>query len=117
MLPDGHCQALSWEEGGQVFLILKIYLDSHDTNTRISQLRGIELWCENFKQQQSLPVRMVLGGDRNFVTNPEEHFSSEHTSWHPGDTMMKAWGEFLGRPGSYEIKQPTHTSIASAGLT
>ena len=87
---------ISWRSDTCVCAFLNVYLDASEGATRVQQLAVIRNAVLRFHaQHEGTPVVMAAGGDRNFVVLPEQHISSQNTSWYPGDNHMQSWAALL----------------------
>ena len=57
----------------------------------------------NFKRRSASGLRceFIFGGDRNFISSPEQRLSSDPTgNWFPGGPTLQAWSEFQAELGA-----------------
>ena len=90
-----------YDVGSARRLYLNMYLDSHSSARRAEQLVAIRQSIDSFRAASpSQRLEVVFGGDRNFVTDVAQYDSSIASSWHPGGTVLDAWGDLLESLGA-----------------
>lgn len=96
ILIPGVAHAFWWQHDQALKMVVNVYLDAHDSKTRIEQLVELNARMREFLGQNVAHHSVVVvGGDRNFVVKQDQHETSAGTSWWPGEGTMNAWGDLL----------------------
>ena len=102
------CVGFTAKDKSHSFFALNLYLDSHKSDTRASQLNTLT---------KSLPSHpyMIVGGDFNFVEDKYKDTSSHSEHYDNDERFVKAWMGFKEHFNLKEVAQSTHTYISNAG--
>ena len=76
----------------------------HPSNAvqRAREMRQLLAALSDLTQNQFEQTRIVLGGDRNFVSAADQKLSTATESWHPGAAVISAWQRLLTEIGGVQ---------------
>ena len=96
VIVPGVAHAFWLQIGDTILCVCNLYLDAHDAQARVEQMRLMRNFVEQFRVDHPASDHVfIVGGDRNFVVKPEQHNSSRGTSWWPGGPTMAAWSDLM----------------------
>ena len=92
-------------------LPLNIYLNVHSCHVRAQQLRELRESIDNFRSASELArLEIILGGDRNFVMDPVQYYSSAGKHIHTAEMITPEGHTYLNE---FNVHRNESTSLIS----
>ena len=94
-LVSGSSHCISWIHDGKHHVFVSFRFHPSDARIRAQQIRELKVSLRNLCGNSLRDVKLVIGGDRNFVSSEDQKQSSFTDNWHPGAGVMSAWLDLL----------------------
>ena len=102
MLVDGSSHCVSWFCNGVRCVFVAFRFHPSNAKIRAQQIRELKAGLRDLCGHSFDNVKIIMGGDRNFVSSQDQKQSSATENWHPGGDVMTAWVDLLAVTGSAE---------------
>ena len=109
-LVSGSSHCLTWFRDAMRYVFVSFRFHPHSAVERARQLRQLRDRLRDLCGGSIGSARIVLGGDRNFVSSADQKQSSATSRWHPGNDVLPARRALLGKisgceqcPGSVRL--------------